>query len=128
MGALFGGGGQEAQAAALKAATDAYGNYRPEAMQARLNLLSNASTAYQGMNNALQTMYGGRQQNSPYAQFRPQHQQSQSPFLPKEPVTQQQPQSAAIYPDGSYVSSEPSNMTGSERMLKSVFDPAGIFL
>lgn len=63
MGGLFGGGqsdGQQAQTAALRQASEAARAYRPEAMQARLNLLSKASNAYQGMNNAMETMYGGR--------------------------------------------------------------------
>ena len=60
---LLGGGQSDAQAgqtAALQQARDAAAAYRPEAMQARLNLLNKASGAYQGMNNALETMYGGR--------------------------------------------------------------------
>jgi hypothetical protein len=60
---LFGGGGdseaQAAQQAELAKARAALQQYRPEAMQARLNLFNNASTAYQGANNALETMYGG---------------------------------------------------------------------
>jgi hypothetical protein len=60
---IFGGGeseGQAGQMAAMQQSRDAAHAYRPEAMQARLNLLSKASGAYQGMNNALETMYGGR--------------------------------------------------------------------
>lgn len=60
---FLGGGQSDAQAgqtAALQQARDAAHQYRPEAMQARLNLLNKASGAYQGMNNALETMYGGR--------------------------------------------------------------------
>jgi hypothetical protein len=59
---ILGGGesaGQEAQMQQLKASREAIQAYRPEAMQARLNALSNMSTAYQGANNALETMYGG---------------------------------------------------------------------
>ncbi len=59
---ILGGGesdGQAAQMAALKQAQDNIQAYRPEAAQARLNALSNMSTAYQGANNALETMYGG---------------------------------------------------------------------
>ena len=61
-GILGGGdsGAQAAQQAALQQSRDAAHTYRPEAMQARLNLLNKASGAYQGMNNALETMYGGR--------------------------------------------------------------------
>jgi hypothetical protein len=60
---ILGGGQSDAQAgqsAALQQARDAAHAYRPEAMQARLNLLNKASGAYQGMNNAMETMYGGR--------------------------------------------------------------------
>lgn len=61
-GILGGGnsGAQEAQMAELQKARQAIQQYRPEAMQARLNALSNISTAYQPMNNAMETMYGGR--------------------------------------------------------------------
>ena len=60
---LLGGGQSDAQAgqtAALQRAAQSAQAYRPEAMQARLNLLNKATGAYQGMNNALETMYGGR--------------------------------------------------------------------
>lgn len=60
---ILGGGsspGQEAQMAGLRQSREGIERYRPEAMQAHLNLLSNASKAYQPMNNALETMYGGR--------------------------------------------------------------------
>jgi hypothetical protein len=59
---LLGGGesaGQEAQLASMAASREDIQQYRPEAMQARINALKNASGAYQGANNALQTMYGG---------------------------------------------------------------------
>lgn len=60
---ILGGGsspGQEAQMAGLRQSKEGIDRYRPESMQAYLNLLSNASKAYQPMNNALETMYGGR--------------------------------------------------------------------
>lgn len=60
---ILGGGsspGQEAQMAGLRQSKEGIDRYRPEMMQAHLNLLSNASKAYQPMNNALETMYGGR--------------------------------------------------------------------
>lgn len=60
---ILGGGsspGQEAQMAGLRQSREGIERYRPEMMQAHLNLLSNASKAYQPMNNALETMYGGR--------------------------------------------------------------------
>lgn len=40
-------------------AGEAYGAYRPEAAQARMNALSNQSTAYQSANNLLGRMSGG---------------------------------------------------------------------
>ena len=60
---ILGGGQSDAQAgqtAALRQAADDAQAYRPEAMQARLNLQNKATGAFQGMNNALETMYGGR--------------------------------------------------------------------
>lgn len=41
-------------------AGEAYGAYRPEAAQARMNALSNQSTAYQSANNLLGRMSGGQ--------------------------------------------------------------------
>lgn len=61
---IMGGGsspGQQAQMQGLKATQQDLQSYRPEAMQARLNLLSNASAPYQGMNNALETLWGAPQ-------------------------------------------------------------------
>lgn len=58
---VMGGGsspGQDAQMQGLKATQGDLQSYRPEAMQGRLNLLSNASVPYQGMNNALETLWG----------------------------------------------------------------------
>ena len=60
---ILGGGsspGQEAQMAGIQQSREGINRYRPELMQAYTNLLSNASAAYQPMNNALETMYGGR--------------------------------------------------------------------
>lgn len=61
LGGILGGGsspGQAQQEAALRNATEAYRQYRPEAMQARLNAMGTISNAYQGANNALETMWG----------------------------------------------------------------------
>ena len=61
LGGILGGGsspGQAQQEAALRNATEAYKQYRPEAMQARLNAMGTISNAYQGANNALETMWG----------------------------------------------------------------------
>ena len=61
---------QEAKIAQMRQAAQVYAGYRPQAQQARMNALSNISTAYQPANNALATMYGGTAQNSAY-QARP---------------------------------------------------------
>lgn len=58
---IFGGGsspGQEKQMAALRASREDIQRYRPEAMQARLNALNNMTSAFQGTNNALETLWG----------------------------------------------------------------------
>jgi hypothetical protein len=68
LGGILGGGsspGQDAQMQGLKASQADLQAYRPEAMQARLNALSNMSTAYQGANNALQTLWGAPPSNLP---------------------------------------------------------------
>lgn len=67
IGGIFGGSGnteaERGQLESLRNAAMAFQQYRPEAMQARLNALSNISTAYQPANNLLETMYGGSGQN-----------------------------------------------------------------
>ncbi len=58
---LLGGGnsdGQQQQMQALKASREDIQRYRPEAMQARLNALNNMTSAFQGANNALETLWG----------------------------------------------------------------------
>ncbi len=58
---VLGGGssaGQDAQMQGLHAARADIQKYRPEAMQAALNAMSNASSGYQGANNALETLWG----------------------------------------------------------------------
>ncbi len=58
---IFGGGesaGQQQQMQALRASRDDIQRYRPEAMQARLNALNNMTAAFQGANNALETLWG----------------------------------------------------------------------
>lgn len=62
---ILGGGdsaGQQQQMGALKAARGDIQAYRPEAMQARLNALNNMTSAFQGANNALETLWGAPQQ------------------------------------------------------------------
>lgn len=61
LGGILGGGstpGQAQQEAALRNATEAYRQYRPEAMQARINAMNTIASAYQGANNALETLWG----------------------------------------------------------------------
>lgn len=58
---IFGGGsspGQDAQMGALRASREDIQRYRTEAMQARLNALNNMTSAFQGANNALETLWG----------------------------------------------------------------------
>jgi hypothetical protein len=104
---ILGGGsspGQEAQMAGLKQSREGIQRYRPEAMQAHLNLLSNASKAYQPMNNALETMYGGRGPKPPTigdagppegAPYAPPGQPAAPPGQPEQPQGRpQQPPTA----------------------------------
>lgn len=68
LGGILGGGsspGQAQQEAALRNATEAYRQYRPEAMQARLNAMGTISNAYQGANNALETLWGAPPSGGP---------------------------------------------------------------
>lgn len=58
---------QAQKLAAMQQAAQVYGQYRPQAQQARINALSNISTAYQPANNALATLYGGGTGQVPYA-------------------------------------------------------------
>jgi hypothetical protein len=58
---MMGGGsspGQEAQMQAVKQGGQDYQNYRPQAMQARLNMLGSAMLPFQGANNMLETLWG----------------------------------------------------------------------
>lgn len=58
---LFGGGsspGQQQQTQAIKASRADIQRLRPELMQAKLNALRSATEAYQGTNNALETLWG----------------------------------------------------------------------
>lgn len=90
---LLGGGssdGQQQQMQALKASRRDIQAYRPEAMQARLNALNNMTSAFQGANNALETLWG-----DPNAKPKPQPQRMMGHELPQEmpyqsPMPQQQ--------------------------------------
>jgi len=58
---ILGGGsspGQQQQQQALKASRADIQQYRPEAMQARLNALKSMTDAYGGTQNALETLWG----------------------------------------------------------------------
>lgn len=126
---ILGGGQSDAQAgqtAALQQSRAGAQAYRPEAMQARLNLLNKASGAYQGMNNAMETMYGGRGPKVGGGEFA-----KNAPELPHAAPTfgghplPQQPQSP---PMGSEGPPGAGQQRPQERpILSQVFDPAGIF-
>jgi hypothetical protein len=65
---ILGGGesaGQQQQMQALKASREDLQAYRPEAMQARLNALNNMTSAFQGGNNALETLWGDPNAKAP---------------------------------------------------------------
>jgi hypothetical protein len=66
---ILGGGSksdsQEAQLKAMENSARQLQQYRQEAMQGRMNVMNQAAGAYQGANNALQTMYGGRKDPNP---------------------------------------------------------------
>ena len=113
MGSLFGGGGQEEQSAALANATRNYEQYRPDAYQAQMNSLNNAMSAYQGANNALQTLWGAKPQQSsgmPHLSAMP-----KAPATPMGMMTQP-PQVGPNRP--SQPEADP---------IKMLFDPLGIF-
>ncbi len=61
---ILGGGeksdDQEAQLESMRAMAAGIRDYRPEAMQARINAMNQSAKQYQGASNALETMYGGR--------------------------------------------------------------------
>ncbi len=70
---ILGGGqspGQQAQMQGIQASREDIQRYRPEAMQAALNAFAQASSAYQPMNNMLETMYGGGGGAKPPPDFR----------------------------------------------------------
>ncbi len=92
---LFGGLGgnsaaQEAQQRELAAARQNIQAYRPEAMQARLNAFQTGASAYQGANNALETLYGGRPELKT-----PRQQLSGAGFQPRRGMGHELPQGAA---------------------------------
>jgi hypothetical protein len=123
---ILGGGESEAQAAQQKelaAARQAMQQYRPEAMQARINLFNNASSAYQGANNALETMYGGRSKPDPWGSMRGRTGEPQKPQvvmgheMPQQPIPGQVTQQRPRIGEGD----------GWEDTAAQFIDPAGIF-
>lgn len=116
---ILGGGqsaGQQAQQQGLQQSRAGLHAYRPEMMQAHLNLLSNASKAYQPMNNALETMYGGRPTGGPptLGDYKPQG----APMPPPMPQGGPPPQGA---PQGRPGGSGPPNAG------QFLMDPLGLF-
>ncbi len=88
---ILGGGssdGQQQQMQALKASRDDIQRYRPEAMQARLNALNNMTSAFQGANNALETLWGDPNAKPKPVGGGPQRMMGHD--LPREPYPQQQ--------------------------------------
>lgn len=124
-GILGGGnsGAQEAQLAELQKAREAIQAYRPEAMQARLNALSNMSTAYQPMNNALETMYGGRAAPGPMKAIG--GRKFMGHELPNDSTAPQQPQQ----PQSQHQRGRPpiGEGNGWEDSAAMLVDPIGIF-
>lgn len=59
IGSFFGNPQEQYKQEQFQRAGEAYGAYRPEAAQGRMNALSNQSTAYQSANNLLGRMSGG---------------------------------------------------------------------
>jgi hypothetical protein len=113
---------QEAQQRELAEARRAIQQYRPEAMQARINAFNNASSSYQGANNALQTMYGGR----PPAQTPGQRIGAQ--FTPQRAMGHEIPESAyAPRPEQQQRRPRLGEGNGWEDTAAVMIDPAGIF-
>lgn len=116
---LLGGGsspGQEAQMNAIKASREDIQRYRPEAMQAALNAFSQAASAYQPMNNMLETMYGGGPKAPVGGPYRP------MPRTPQGPAPQL-PQGPA--PGGQRPGAPRDPYSGN--MAAQLLDPAGLF-
>lgn len=108
---IFGGGssdGQQQQMGALKAARGDIQAYRPEAMQARLNALGNMTSAFQGANNALETLWGAPPQQRGNGLKLPEkppqrmmgHDLPQQPMLlqPQAPMPQRAPLASQFNP------------------------------
>lgn len=119
---ILGGGsspGQEAQMAGLRQSREGIERYRPEAMQAHLNLLSNASKAYQPMNNALETMYGGRGPKPPtIGDMAPPGGMAPPPGQPQPPQPSQGPSQGQPQGQGGF---------GMKDLPGFLLDPIGLF-
>lgn len=117
LGGVLGGGsspGQDAQMQGLHAARADIQKYRPEAMQAALNAMSNASTGYQGANNALQTLWGAPPQQGNQMTLK------DNGYKPLERVMGHE-MPAQVGTDPRYVA--PSDGGG----FSSILDPLGLF-
>lgn len=116
---ILGGGqssGQQAQMQGLHAARGDIQAYRPESMQARLNALRAAQSAYQGTNNALETLWGAPQTGQGTGGLAP---QGAAPSPPRM-LGHDMPTPTPATDNGHY--------TGQQRdPLAQFFDPAGIF-
>lgn len=95
---ILGGGsspGQQQQQQALQASRADIQAYRPEAMQARLNALANATSSYQGANNALETLWGAPEEKGPpslsIGGVRPMPKRMMGHDLPQQGPAPQQP-------------------------------------
>lgn len=126
LGGLLGGGsspGQDAQMNAIHGSVQDYQTYRQEAAQALLNTLNQANSAYQGTNNALETLYG-------------QPTQKQGNGLPSFGAPLQRAQATAQPSPARTIGSAgfASPMDNAQRRedpvqtaVGAVFDPAGLF-
>lgn len=130
---IFGGGeksdSQEAQLAAMRNSAKGLDQYRPEAMQARMNVMNQAAGAYQGANNALETMYGGRSKAPPgmisqdwsnHLAYKP---NAPSGYSGYDPV-----RAAATSPMANPSAGNPQYQGKSTgQIIQTVLDPLGIF-
>lgn len=95
-------------------AGQSYGAYRPEVAQARMNALRNASSAFQGANDALATMYGRGASVNPAQMFR----------SPMSPTMMTQGQSVTQDPGGFGASA--ANMFGGNQAMMGGMLPGGM--
>lgn len=131
LGGLLGGGsspGQEAQMNAIHGSVQDYQTYRQEAAQALLNTLNQANSAYQGTNNALETLYGQptQKQGNGLPSFGAPLQRAQATAQPSPSPSRTIGSAAAGF-------ASPMNNAQRHRedpvqtAVGAVFDPAGLF-